>query len=173
MSTSAPTPPIIDHPSPSPSASVNPFAALVPAQKIAVLSSFTLESGVELRQVEVGYRTWGKLNGACDNVMVICHALTGSSDVEDWCALRLYILSLSSSSKHPFFRISRWGPMLGPGLAFDPSRYFIFCANVLASPYGTASPVTRNPDTGKRWGPEFPQTTIRDNVRYVFFLLSF
>jgi homoserine O-acetyltransferase len=55
--------------------------------------------------------------------------------------------------------------MLGPGLAFDPSRYFIVCANVLGSPYGTASPVTRNPDTGKRWGPEFPQTTIRDNVR--------
>jgi homoserine acetyltransferase len=59
----------------------------------------------------------------------------------------------------------RWGPLLGRGLAFDPSRYFIVCANVLGSPYGTASPVARNPDTGKRWGPEFPQTTIRDNVR--------
>jgi homoserine acetyltransferase len=74
----------LTHPSPTPSASLNPFLALVPSQKVAALSEYTLESGVQLRQVEVAYRTWGKLNEACDNVMVICHALTGSSDVEDW-----------------------------------------------------------------------------------------
>lgn len=73
--------------------------------------------------------------------MVICHALTGSADVEDW-----------------------WGPLLGPGLVFDPTRYFIFCANVLGSPYGSASPVSINPTTGKRWGPEFPSTTVRDDI---------
>ncbi|KAI0235948.1 homoserine O- acetyltransferase [Massospora cicadina] len=74
--------------------------------------------------------------------MVICHALTGSSDVSDW-----------------------WGALLGPGKAFDPTRFFIFCGNVLGSPYGTASPCTRNPSTGKRYGPDFPATTIRDDVR--------
>lgn len=54
---------------------------------------------------------------------------------------------------------------MGRGKAFDPGRFFIFCANVLGSPYGTASPVTTNPDTGKPYGPEFPPTTIRDDVR--------
>jgi hypothetical protein len=74
----------LTHPSPTPSASLNPFADLIPSQKVAVLSKYTLESGVQLREVEVAYRTWGRLNNARDNVMVICHALTGSSDVEDW-----------------------------------------------------------------------------------------
>lgn len=74
--------------------------------------------------------------------MIICHAFTGSADVEDW-----------------------WGPLMGRGKAFDPQRFFVFCANVLGSPYGTASPVTVNPDTQKPYGPEFPQTTIRDDVR--------
>lgn len=74
--------------------------------------------------------------------MVICHALTGSADVEDW-----------------------WGPLLGPSRAFDPSRYFIFCANVIGSPYGTISPVTTNPETGKKWGPELLGSCVKDDVR--------
>ena len=55
---------------------------------------------------------------------------------------------------------------MGRGKVFDANRYFIFCANVMGSPYGSASPVTLNPDTGKPYGPEFPLTTIRDDVRY-------
>lgn len=57
---------------------------------------------------------------------------------------------------------------MGRGKAFDPNRFFIICLNVLGSPYGSASPITVNPDTGKPYGPEFPSTTIRDDVRYVF-----
>ncbi|KAI0312888.1 Alpha/Beta hydrolase protein [Amylostereum chailletii] len=111
-------------------------------QSIHHVQTFTLECGVTLRDVPVAYKTWGRLNDAKDNVMVICHAFTGSADVEDW-----------------------WGPLMGRGKAFDPARFFIFCANVMGSPYGTASPVTTNPDTGKAYGPEFPATTIRDDVR--------
>ena len=55
---------------------------------------------------------------------------------------------------------------MGRGKAFDPNRFFIFCANVLGSPYGSASPVTTDPETGRTYGPEFPATTIRDDVRY-------
>lgn len=55
---------------------------------------------------------------------------------------------------------------MGPGKAFDPKKYFIFCGNCLGSPYGTASPITINPETGEQYGPEFPPTTIRDDVRY-------
>ncbi len=65
------------------------FAKLILGQTIHVLPSFELESGVTLEQVPVAYKTWGKLNEAADNVMVICHAFTGSSDVEDWYVLIL------------------------------------------------------------------------------------
>lgn len=53
-------------------------------QDIHVVSSFTLECGAVLRNAPVAYKTWGRLNAARDNVMVICHALTGSADVQDW-----------------------------------------------------------------------------------------
>lgn len=95
----------------------------------------------------LAYTTRGKLSTNADNVMVICHALTGSADVSDW-----------------------WGPLLGgPGRAFDTSRFFVVCMNSLGSPYGTASPVTAkdgDPQNGN-YGPEFPLTTIRDDVKYV------
>jgi homoserine O-acetyltransferase len=73
--------PVISHPQPAPS---NKFSSLIASQKIATVDSFTLESGIELQDVQVAYKTWGKLNAKRDNCMVICHALTGSADVEDW-----------------------------------------------------------------------------------------
>lgn len=54
---------------------------------------------------------------------------------------------------------------MGRGKAFDESRFFLVCINVMGSPYGTVSPVTTNPNTGKPYGPVFPATTIRDDVR--------
>ena len=123
----------------------NPFAALIPDQEFAIVPSFTLESGVTLKNVPVAYTTRGTLSPNRDNAMVICHALTGSSDVSDW-----------------------WGPLIGgPGRAFDTSRFFIVCMNSLGSPYGSASPVTArdgDPANGN-YGPEFPLTTIRDDVK--------
>ena len=125
----------------------NPFAALIPDQNIVIVPSFTLESGVVLRNVPVAYSTRGRLNAHQNNVLVICHALSGSSDVADW-----------------------WGPLMGRrGRAFDISRFFVICLNSLGSPYGTASPCTYidgDPAKG-RYGPEFPLTTIRDDVKYV------
>ena len=75
----------------------SPFASLI-EQEILTVPSFTLESGRTLRQVPVAYKTWGKLNESRDNVMIICHAFTGSADVEDWYVLHLRtrIPSLSS-----------------------------------------------------------------------------
>ncbi|KAF2675731.1 homoserine O-acetyltransferase [Lentithecium fluviatile CBS 122367] len=122
----------------------NPFAKLIPDQTIAIIPQVTLESGVELRNVPVAYKTYGTLAPTRDNAMVICHALTGSADVGDW-----------------------WGPLLGgSGKAFDISRFFVVCVNSLGSPYGSASPVTAkdgDPSLGL-YGPEFPLTTVRDDV---------
>ncbi|EFQ30998.1 homoserine O-acetyltransferase [Colletotrichum graminicola M1.001] len=130
----------------------NPFATLIPEQQFAIIPEFSLESGVTLRNVPVAYTTRGKLSPNGDNAMVICHALTGSADVSDW-----------------------WGPLLGgPGRAFDTSRFFIVCMNALGSPYGTASPVTaKDGDPSKgNYGPEFPLTTIRDDVNLHKLLLD-
>ena len=129
-------------------------------QCIHVVPTFALENGRLLRDVPVAYKTWGRLNESRDNVMIICHAFTGSADVEDW-----WVSSTVRSPAHT--TVHRWGPLMGRGKAFDPHRFFIFCANVLGSPYGTASPLTLSPDTGHPYGPEFPQTSIRDDVRCV------
>ena len=60
-------------------------------QNIILLPSFTLECGEILRDVPVAYKTWGELNEQRDNVMIICHAFTGSADLEDWCVLLLHL----------------------------------------------------------------------------------
>ncbi|KAF2634629.1 homoserine O-acetyltransferase [Massarina eburnea CBS 473.64] len=122
----------------------NPFGELIPDQTLAIIPQVTLESGVLLQDVPVAYKTYGTLSPAGDNAMVICHALTGSADVGDW-----------------------WGPLLGgPGKAFDISRFFVVCINSLGSPYGSASPITAKDGDRSlgRYGPEFPLTTVRDDV---------
>jgi homoserine O-acetyltransferase len=104
--------------------------------------SFTLESGVTLENVNVNYKTYGTLNPAKDNVMVVCHALTGSAALDSW-----------------------WGALLGDGKPFDTSKYFVVCANVLGSCYGTTGPTSINPSTNKHYGSSFPLVTVRDSVR--------
>ena len=102
---------------------------------------FTLEDGTTLRDVPVAFRSWGELNAHGNNAIVICHALTGNADADDW-----------------------WPELIGPGKALDTERFFVLCANVIGSPYGTLSPLTTNPDTTAPWGAEFPTTTVRDTV---------
>ena len=59
------------------------FSTLI-SQELFAVDDYELESGAHLRPAQVAYKTWGKLNAAKDNVMIICHAFTGSADVEDW-----------------------------------------------------------------------------------------
>ncbi|ODV85022.1 hypothetical protein CANARDRAFT_28744 [[Candida] arabinofermentans NRRL YB-2248] len=119
----------------------NPFSKMVSNQTIVEIPEFQLESGDILYDVPVAYKSWGKLNKEGNNCMLICHALTGSTDVADW-----------------------WGPMLGRGKAFDPSKFFVICLNSLGSPYGSASPLTMDKEFNERYGPEFPICTVRDDV---------
>lgn len=64
-------------------------------QNVYTVPSFTLESGRIIREVPVAYKTWGKLNKTRDNVMIICHAFTGSADVEDWCVVTFLSTSVT------------------------------------------------------------------------------
>ncbi|KAF9170933.1 homoserine O- acetyltransferase [Mortierella sp. AD011] len=128
--------------------SENPFSRLSPGQTIAIVPEFKLDSGYTIHDVPVAYKTWGVLNEAGDNCMLICHPLTRSVDVEDWWANLMGICGLE-----------------GKGKAIDESKFYVVCLNVMGSPYGSASPLTMNPETGTRYGPEFPQATIRDDCR--------
>ncbi|KAK3842871.1 MAG: homoserine O-acetyltransferase [Linnemannia gamsii] len=126
----------------------NPFASLAPGQTIAIVPEFTFDSGATIRNVPVAYKTWGVLNEAGDNCMLICHPLSRSVDVEDW-----------------------WGTLMGKctlegkGKVIDETKFFIISLNCMGSPYGSASSLTTNPDTGAQYGPEFPLATIRDDCR--------
>ncbi|AQZ14075.1 MET2 (YNL277W) [Zygosaccharomyces parabailii] len=120
----------------------NPFMKLVRDQRIVEVPELTLESGVTIHNFPIAYKTWGNLNERGDNCLVICHALTGSSDVSDW-----------------------WGPLLGDNMAFDPSRFLVVCLNSMGSPYGSFSPLSINEETGRPYGPEFPLCTVRDDVK--------
>ena len=79
-------------------------------QFMQVPGDFVLENGEVLRDVEIAYRTWGDPANAGEHAILICHALTGSADVEAW-----------------------WPGIIGEGKAFDPARDFIVCANILGS----------------------------------------
>lgn len=111
------------------------------AMKRITIAEHPLENGVTLREAPVAVETWGRLNDRGDNALVVCHALTGNTDVAAW-----------------------WGGLLGPGRAFDTKRFFVVCLGVPGSPYGTPSPLTTNPDTGQPYGAAFPRVTIRDAV---------
>ncbi|KAG0298413.1 homoserine O- acetyltransferase [Linnemannia gamsii] len=126
----------------------NPFANLAPDQTIAIVPEFTFESGHTIRNVPVAYKTWGVLNAAGDNCMLICHPLSRSVDVEDWWRSLMGTCTLE-----------------GKGKVIDETKFFIISLNCMGSPYGSASPLTMNPDTGARYGPEFPLPTIRDDCR--------
>jgi homoserine O-acetyltransferase/O-succinyltransferase len=105
-------------------------------------SPFITESGASLPNLEIAYDTWGKLNEKGNNVIWVCHALTANSDVESW-----------------------WPGMVGDTMVFDTTKYFVVCANILGSCYGTTGPLSENPATGEPWLNDFPVITIRDIVR--------
>lgn len=103
---------------------------------------FVTESGASLPELDIAYSTWGRLNEKRDNVIWVCHAYTANSDVESW-----------------------WPGMLGDEMVFDTRKYFVVCANILGSCYGTTGPLSINPATSKPWLNDFPVITIRDIVR--------
>ncbi|MEZ4989902.1 MAG: homoserine O-acetyltransferase [Saprospiraceae bacterium] len=109
---------------------------------LIIKQPFELESGASLPELEIAYHTYGQINEDADNVIWVCHALTANADAEDW-----------------------WPGLVGPGRFFDPERYFIVCANILGSCYGTTGPASIDPRTGEVYGTDFPLVTIRDMVQ--------
>lgn len=103
---------------------------------------FALELGGQLDEIEIAYHTFGTLNDKKDNVVWVCHALTANSDVDDW-----------------------WPHTVEEGCFLDPEKWFVVCANILGSCYGSTGPLSINPSTGEPYYGDFPKLTIRDMVK--------
>jgi homoserine O-acetyltransferase/O-succinyltransferase len=108
-----------------------------------------LELGGRLPSVTVAYETYGRLNAARDNAVLVGHAISGDSHV----------------ARHdPADDPGWWDIAVGPGKAIDTDRWFVICPNVLGGCRGTTGPNSTNPATGEPYGPDFPAITIGDMV---------
>lgn len=113
---------------------------------------FHFESGGSIPELRLRYETYGRLNQARDNAILICHALTG----DHHCA-GVYSLE----ERKPGW----WNFMIGPGKPINTSRYFVICSNVLGGCKGSSGPGSINPETGTPYHLNFPRLTVRDMVR--------
>lgn len=119
-----------------------------------------MECGKKISPVQVAYETYGELNAACDNAVLVCHALTGSAHAAGF------------SSDDPK-SAGWWEPFIGEGKGLDTSKYFVISSNFLGGCYGTTGSVSVNPKTGKPYGLDFPQMTVRDMVHVQKALIDF
>jgi homoserine O-acetyltransferase len=113
--------------------------------------SLPLDSGVTLAPVDVAYETYGELNAAKSNAILIQHAFSGDA----------HAAGISTDAGKPGW----WDNMIGPGKAFDTDKYFVLCSNVLGGCKGTTGPSSINPETGCPYAMSFPVITISDIVR--------
>ena len=121
---------------------------------------FALESGGRLGVLELEYETYGELAPARDNVVLICHALSGDAHAAGW--------DLRWDRPGRRFREHKpgwWDAVIGPGKAVDTRRWFVVCANVPGSCYGSTGPMSVNPETDRPYGLGFPIVTVGDWVR--------
>ncbi len=110
-----------------------------------------LDSGATLAPVEVAYETYGALDPARANAVVVCHALTGDAH--------------AAGHHGDPDRRGWWDNIIGPGRPLDTDRYFVICANLLGGCQGTTGPSSVDPATGRPYGLRFPLFTVRDLVR--------
>lgn len=114
-----------------------------------IKKDYVLEDGTILPEAELRYQTYGTLNERRDNVIVVCHALTGNASLHSW-----------------------WGGLLGSNLAFDTDKYLVVCCNILGSCYGSTNPQSVNPATGNVYGRDFPNISVQDTVKLQLQLLK-
>ena len=129
-----------------------------------------LDRGGELYPVRVAYETYGTLSPARDNVILVCHALSGDAHAAGFAAT-----SVAASTRDGFRADERdagsarglgwWDGMIGPGKAFDTDRFFVVSTNLLGGCRGTTGPSSLNPNTGRPYGSDFPVITVADMVR--------
>ena len=123
----------------------------VVARKATLDAPLRLRSGAELASFELAYETYGELNAARSNAVLVCHALNASHHVA------------GSYAQEPD-NIGWWDNMVGPGKPLDTRRFFVVGVNNLGGCHGSTGPMSLSPATGKPWGGDFPVVTVEDWV---------
>jgi homoserine O-acetyltransferase len=143
---------------------------VVETQHHELAEPVALDCGRELQPVRIAYETYGRLSPARDNVILVCHALSGDAHAAGYSA------DASGPSTRDGFgaedrdgasgrALGWWDGMIGPGKAFDTDRYFVISTNLLGGCRGSTGPSSPNPATGAPYGPDFPVITVSDMVR--------
>ena len=129
-----------------------------------------LDCGRDMHPIRIAYETYGTLSPARDNVILVCHALSGDAHAAGFSKT-----STGASTRDGFAADDRdgasgkslgwWDGMIGPGKAFDTDRFFVVSTNLLGGCRGTTGPSSMNPATGRPYGSDFPVITVADMVR--------
>jgi len=114
------------------------------------LGAFEFECGRTVPELAVAYEAYGEFSG--DNAVLVCHALTGSQ----------HVAGHGRTEETAGQARAWWGDIVGPGKAIDTNEYYVVCANVPGSCYGTSGPPSTNPETGEPYGTDFPAVTVTD-----------
>ena len=136
-----------------------------------------LDCGRDLHPIRVAYETYGTLSPSRDNVILVCHALSGDAHAAGYSA------TAPAAGTRDGFRADErdgaagralgwWDGMIGPGKAFDTDRFFVVSSNLLGGCRGTTGPSSTNPATGRPYGSDFPVITVADMVRVERALLT-
>lgn len=125
---------------------------IVSPQRMHFDEPLPLRCGRTLEQYELVYETYGVLNANASNAILICHALSGHHHAAGY---------HGPEDTKPGW----WDDCIGPGKAIDTHHFFVVSLNNLGGCHGSSGPNTINPNTGKRWGPDFPVMAVRDWVR--------
>ncbi|MBV8093875.1 MAG: homoserine O-acetyltransferase [Acetobacteraceae bacterium] len=120
-------------------------------QHVSFEDGLVLDCGTRIGRLDIAFRTYGRLNQARTNAVLVCHALTGDQ----------YVAEIHPVTGKPGW----WDSVAGPGLPIDTDRYFVICANVLGGCMGSTGPLSPHDEGSGCWGTDFPPITIRDMVR--------
>src|SRR5579871_331065 len=145
-------------------------AGVVRTQYVELTAPLPLDCGRTLEGVRIAYETYGSLAPNKDNVVLVCHALSGdahaagySDDPEAPSAVDGF--GADERGIRPRGGLGWWDGMIGPGKAFDTERYFVICTNLLGSCRGSTGPASLDPLTGQPYALDFPVVTVSDMVR--------
>ena len=114
---------------------------------------FQLENGRTLPDINVAYETYGELSESRDNVVFVCHALSGNAHAAGY-----------HEPPDPDDPVAWWDELIGPGKGIDTDFYFVVCANILGGCKGTTGPACENPASGRPYGSQFPEISVGDIV---------
>src|SRR5258706_12360669 len=126
-----------------------------------------LDSGATLAPVRIAYETYGTLAPAKDNVLLVCHALSGDAHAAGWSDDPEAPTTVDGMGAAERGRggLGWWDGMIGPGKAFDTDRFYVVCTNLIGSCRGSTGPGSIDPRTGRAYGSDFPVLTVGDMVR--------